>query len=379
MNYPAQKPNDQLAFLDGLRGLAAFYVMIGHARWLLWEGYSTGYLLHPDRYSFFDKVQMYFFSMFTFGHEAVLFFFVLSGFVIHIRYSRKLLLDPQNTTFDWISFYFRRAKRIYPPLLFALLVTFIFDTIGTNLLYPIYFKLTPYELINNNINNSHSLIDFFGNLFLVMGSYVPVWGSNGPLWSLKYEWWFYMFYPFFFYLSKFNQWVATLTITTLYLLSYVNINVFGSFISDIFSMMLAWWFGVILADIFTKRNPLQMKFVTPFALLIPVLLFKKDFGFDRDILWALGFTGILSITFLTQKSLLVRIISKFRALGEMSYTLYVSHFPILVFLSGWITAKSYENLLPAHFGFIYLGIILTLSIAWFTHLIIERPFYSRKF
>src|SRR5665213_1414486 len=34
-----------LQFLDGLRGLAALYVMVGHARWLLWEGYREGFRL----------------------------------------------------------------------------------------------------------------------------------------------------------------------------------------------------------------------------------------------------------------------------------------------------------------------------------------------
>ena len=46
--------SSKLAALDGMRGLAACYVMLGHARWLLWEGYSEGYLassrpLHDDR------------------------------------------------------------------------------------------------------------------------------------------------------------------------------------------------------------------------------------------------------------------------------------------------------------------------------------------
>ena len=38
---------EQLVFLDGLRGLAAFYVLVGHARWLLWEG-DTQYAAHPE-------------------------------------------------------------------------------------------------------------------------------------------------------------------------------------------------------------------------------------------------------------------------------------------------------------------------------------------
>src|SRR5262245_6559353 len=86
MNGPAEVREtgdaSSLAVLDGLRGLAAAYVMVGHARWLLWEGYAKGYALHPSDYSFFQKGLVYFFAFFKFGEEAVLFFFVLSGFVI---------------------------------------------------------------------------------------------------------------------------------------------------------------------------------------------------------------------------------------------------------------------------------------------------------
>ena len=49
-------------FLDGLRGIAAVYVMIGHARWLLWEGFQDGFKNHPNNYSMIDKSLMYFFQ-----------------------------------------------------------------------------------------------------------------------------------------------------------------------------------------------------------------------------------------------------------------------------------------------------------------------------
>jgi len=115
-----QTHEKKLQFLDGLRGLAALYVMIGHARWLLWEGYSEGFRLHPQNYSVFNKALMYFFSLFKYGHEAVLFFFVLSGFVIHLRYARRMAEQGMAAKFDWAAFIWRRARRLYPPLLVAM-------------------------------------------------------------------------------------------------------------------------------------------------------------------------------------------------------------------------------------------------------------------
>ena len=142
------KSFSSLIFLDGLRGLAAFYVMVGHARWLLWEGYSVGFQKHPASYSTINKALMYFFSLFKYGHEAVLFFFVLSGFVIHLRYARQMKEQGNEAKFDWAAFVWRRARRLYPPLLAALGLTFILDSIGKAHGFAIYHQATPYPIIN---------------------------------------------------------------------------------------------------------------------------------------------------------------------------------------------------------------------------------------
>ena len=81
---------EKLLVLDSLRGFAAIYVMVGHARALLWEGYSDGYLKHPEDYSLSGKLIVYLLGAFNHGHEAVMLFFVLSGFLIHLNNGRRL-------------------------------------------------------------------------------------------------------------------------------------------------------------------------------------------------------------------------------------------------------------------------------------------------
>src|SRR3982751_2834530 len=106
-------------FLEGLRGLAAVYVMIHHARWFLWVDYSNPYLKNPASFSLLQKSLIYLLSLFIYGHQAVIFFFILSGFVIHVKYSQNLASN--YTRFDLKDYFKRRFKRIYPPLIFALI------------------------------------------------------------------------------------------------------------------------------------------------------------------------------------------------------------------------------------------------------------------
>jgi len=381
----SQKPTQpSLHFLDGIRGLAAFHVMVGHARWLLWEGYSQGYITHPELYSLPHKLLMYFFSTFIFGHQAVVLFFVLSGFVIHLRYSKNLKLEGSKSKFDWLSFVGRRMKRLYPPLIFAMLLTLLLDTIGRSLQYPIYFQQTPYSLINNNILSHLEPQTAIGTLLFVGKIYVPEWGSNGPLWSLTFEWWFYMFYPLFWLLSKRSIALATITLLICFALSFFSALPILRIITTTFSAMIIWWFGVLLADIFTGRLNISFSKVALLIIFLPIALIYKRFIPDSspllvfdDVIWGLGFTGGLAACFVWQqhnKSL--RLLKLFKPLGDFSYTLYVTHFPILVLMSGYLMSQS--TLLPQEFGWVFLGIAICVSFAYGAYQLVEKPFVSSR-
>ena len=273
-----------LVFLDGLRGLAAFYVMVGHARWLLWEGYSNGYRLHPDAYNSFEKILVYFFACFRYGNEAVLFFFVLSGFVIHLRYSLALKTDNQTCKFDWIPFMKKRARRLYPPLLLCMLITLIADMLGPQLSPQILTEIPYYLKQPELMEPSHTIQTGLGNMLFLMNSYVPVWGTNGPLWSLKYEWWFYMTYPIFWLISKRSIMLVSMVMLGLYVLArQVDLGVFN-LVSDVLSIMLVWWLGVTLADIYTKRIPFNIHWISIFVVLLPVLIMRQA-SFWTPVLW----------------------------------------------------------------------------------------------
>lgn len=372
------RPDGELAFLDGLRGLAAFYVVVGHARWLLWEGYREGFLRHPESYTLTHTLLVYFFSLFKYGYEAVLFFFVLSGFVIHLRYARKLVANRTEANFDWAAFVRRRGKRLYPPLLAAMALSFALDSVGVASGYSIYSQSTLYPVINENVLSHLDWLTFVGNLAYLMNTYVPVFGSDGPLWSLKFEWWFYMIYPLFWRVSKRSITAASGVMAVLFLGSFRPGLWPAALLRDVFSAMLVWWLGVLLADVWAGRIRWRWSLVAvcSFGVSAPPLFLLG--GAWRQLGIGFGFAGLLAFCFeLQRRSVPLVWLERLKPLGDMSYTLYVIHFPVLVLLSGWLMSRSPGGLLPRHFGWVIGGIVATVALAYGLHFIIERPFLSR--
>jgi len=365
-----------LLYLNTLRGIAAIYVMVGHSRWLLWEGYNLGFLRHPEAYSYFDTFLVYFFSFFIFGHQAVIFFFVLSGFVIHLRYSYKLSGNV-DVSFNYRNYLFRRFRRIYPPLLFALLLTFLLDSTGSYFNYSIYFQETPSPSINKYVEYSRSWNELLGNLLLVNETYVKSWGTNAPLWSLKYEWWFYMLYPLFFYLNRRSIVGAAISVFVLSLFFHSNGYFPVKLISDVLAAMFLWWLGVILADIYTGRIKLDKKYFLLGWLVLPcAFIFRKEIPEAFfDTIYGIGFFELLLTLMIIHeyRRTSLSLLNRMNFIGDFSYTLYVIHFPVLVFMSGYILKKN-GNVIPQHFGYVVLGIILCILIAYLSHFLVEKPF-----
>lgn len=87
----------RLEHLDSLRGIAAAIVTLGHCFFVYSELHGAGVVA-------------------LLGQGAVLFFFVLSGYVL----GRSLLRTPTNRPKPFVGFVVRRIFRLYPAFLFAL-------------------------------------------------------------------------------------------------------------------------------------------------------------------------------------------------------------------------------------------------------------------
>ncbi len=147
-------------YLDLVRFLAALTVFFVHANY--------------DRFT--NKLPIVW-RLKDLGNDAVMVFFVLSGFVI------AYVVDQKEKTFSDYSV--SRFARLYSVAVPALILTFVLDHVGAHLAFDMYDGWW--------YQNDHSLWRMFANLFFVnelwFNSIRPF--SNGPFWSLGYEFWYY--------------------------------------------------------------------------------------------------------------------------------------------------------------------------------------------
>lgn len=115
------------------------------------------------------------------GTEAVVVFFVLSGYVIAYVSNNK-----EN---NYIPFFKARAIRIYSVLVPAILITLFLDHIG--------LKYNPsYYFLHSNFHNDYSIFTFIKLLFFFGEGFNQhlVFGSNEPIWSIGFECIYYILF-----------------------------------------------------------------------------------------------------------------------------------------------------------------------------------------
>ena len=157
-------------YLDFVRFSAAMVVMVGH---LSGERFTGGLLWH------FGK----------FMDDAVIVFFVLSGFVIAFVVNHKDV--------DLKGYAIARAARVYSVAIPALLITFTLDALGRHYAPELYTSSWGYHADNQTGQ-------FLAGLFFVNQLWyaeIPT-GSMLPYWSLGFEVWYYFFFAVIYFVRS---------------------------------------------------------------------------------------------------------------------------------------------------------------------------------
>lgn len=329
--------------LEVVRGLAAIFVVLGHARALYFVDYFDVY-----ESNIFVKV-FYFIS--GFGHQSVILFFVLSGFLIS-----KSILDKSE--FNWRIYLISRVTRLWIVLIPALFVTLIIDYIGIYFFGSSVYNGEFNELFNITFTGSYEFYVFIGNILFLQTIVTDTYGSNVPLWSLAYEFWYYIIFPMCYVLYKrscsLNGYIAIVVI--ILCLSYFNSNILLYF--------FIWILGGIVCFSFLTYGPIKINRYLIYLTVIAVLFlnrFNIINGFLADFMTGVAFSLLIYslISNRNQKrSLVYKKISRF--LSNISYSLYLTHFPILTIVS--VSIFDAVKVQPTYSNFIFLFSIVCFVV-----------------
>lgn len=198
--------NHRLTNLDLLRGLAALLVCAGHLRAFLMVDF--GLITSP---TILDH--MFYFTT-GLGHQAVMVFFVLSGYLV----GGSVLTAYQSGRWSWMNYTLRRMSRLWIVLLPALVLTLALDSLGRHW-FPLGYEGRFQALYNSGPTLAAPAdlraITFLGNVFFLQTSEVHRLGTNGPLWSLANEFWYYALFPLLCGVWFLHLWIGRFLFTLL--------------------------------------------------------------------------------------------------------------------------------------------------------------------
>ena len=325
--------------LDVLRGPAALMVFAEHWRNLFFKDFPE--LANPG-------VVMKVFYLFTgAGHQAVMLFFVLSGCVIaHVIYGLH-----ERGKWSWPSYLSARLTRLWIVLIPALVLTAFWDRIG---MWLATGKQSIYEgaRFGNILNEPVAAVSgsevFFGNVFFLQRILVPTFGSNGPVWSISYEFVYYLAYPLLLggVVLLRGRVLAGLASVALAagLLFFAGRSISAGFV--------IWLFGVAAYFAF-RKVPWPTRWAIPgflggTMLLLGCIVGSRmgiDLGpVDWEVL--IGITCALAIyagLSAEPSEQLTRILRPFHRLSAVSYSVYLLHTPLLVFIASLLFTSNADR------------------------------------
>lgn len=381
-----------LRILDVIRGLSALYVLLYHARQLLTARLpSDTPLLRIGGVDVSSAI----WGAFGFGSWAVLVFFAVSGFCIHWRQANRRAAavragaNPAPVGIGVRNFAERRFVRLYPPLLAALSVTALSDYYGVSINRRYYESIHPEigQLLSPG-DGPYSVSAVFGALTFQTTLAAPQFGVNTPLWSLSFEFWFYTLYPAV--LALISRFGAVRTVVVTWLISvcaFLGSQIEGprsfAWILSVLSLWSIWVGGAGIAEAYARAiRPRCLNVLGPAAL---AGLLLTAWGASR-IPWPLVAQLVGPLVLVVLAAILLAgphptlhaslaFSLRLRPLGDVSYSLYLIHYPLLVLLGAWWL--SWNASLPRGIELAALGVLGSLVVASACWLVAERPFMSR--
>ena len=385
---PSQSGRVRLAFLDGLRGLSAFYVMLFHL------GAPVGLPLGLSLA----------WEWTHFGRSAVGVFIVLSGYSLMLPVARSADGHLRGGFWEYLK---RRSLRILPPYYAAMAIIIA-------LLLAAKHAGKAIGSLSHNVHADTLTTSNIVSHLLLLQNWVEYgrWndGIESSMWSVSVEWQIYFLFPLLLLPLWRRFGLAALVLAGL-LIGIIPLIALPK--EHNFSWASPWYVGLFAMGMagsaisFSSNPRMQRLYQTQpwgrFAAVAFGLFFLVAIPLDfyplheenaalcsavgRDIL--VGFGTMCLIVFCTRSAhaasldsdrqlpLTLRLLEAPWAirLGAFSYSLYLVHVPLVLKIGQWSGARFTP--LKA-FAFDLACIPLILAVAYLFHLAFERRFMSER-
>ena len=326
-----QKPKE-IKILDSLRGIFSFLVLFLHC------------CLPNIKFISLEAYEYFTFA----GHLSVDAFFFLSGFVITYIYQQIILdalqIDKKLFFRKFAKYFVNRIARLYPLVFFSetMLLIIKWGKVGWECLYE----------------------------YFLVCAWFDKWSGNTPLWSLNAELLLYLLFPLFIWINyKINPTKKIWISIALSLIVPIGFNLtrpFYSYPDDFFPIFNAgplyrgiqgFYAGICLYQVYelNTENDILFDILAGASLLINILiiLFVSQ-TFSYVYIW------FLFVFFMVKSKWMRKAFENklFLFFGDISFSLYLLHYPIVIALNLYIgTIIKPDQLNNKSRFFIWLGFV----------------------
>jgi peptidoglycan/LPS O-acetylase OafA/YrhL len=350
---------NRLAGLDGIRGLAALFVVLHHSYLMSFPGYPA--ITGPGWAGWM-----------IYGHIAVVVFIVLSGFSLAVSPARHEWRLGGKTRFA-----IRRAWRILPPYWAALAFSLI-----------VAWTLVPQP---GEAEPTGKSVAVFGLLLQdIFGSPSP----NGAFWSIAVEAQLYVVFPLLLLmLRKAHSLLMLASVTAVVaavglLLPYVSlVDMLQRLTPQLAALFAVGVFaaGILPASNHVRRLPWHWLSLAAFVPVLAVIVIQGSVWTIGNYFWidlALGpaIAMLLAAAATERPRWLVGFLNTrpMRSLGSFSYSLYLIHAPIVVAIYELVVAPHVAHGVPALLVMLAIAVPVSVVAARLFAAVFEIPFQRHR-
>ena len=302
------------------------------------------------------------------GHTAVLFFFILSGFVL----SGSLNARGRGNFKSLLGYWTRRFFRLYPLVVFAILFSAFIATFYTN--SQAWSSIAPWVAKMMDLSKNLSGLREYLSCLALHVSYL-----NAPLWTIKVELVCSFLLPILLYLAHWVK-VPFFSIPTMLVLLYLHYR-FGPEAISSTKYLIYFFLGYAAYRLipFTFLIPVSISCIG-IGVLFAFILAANYWNWQK-LYMMLSLFGLFCLLVPCRLVLLKKYLTTntMLFLGRVSFSFYVLHWPIMLFLLSLMQVYFHPDFLDEYpfFKGVLLFVVsagITLPVAALTERFVERPF-----